>query len=306
LAKLGTDEALTFRAALHRLSLKNRESMPGMSPQENKLAAAWRATWPAFGLAGLGLLAASPASAMPPTTVTVGAYDAGNYCRFSIVLNPDPCSPPHVPSDTEYRVGYIDYITGAGEVDLTYRGFFVFNLNNPQIQSAFDAGEQVVAATLRAVNGTIKCGASTTICSPEQVINLHGVQGSIANLINGTLTFNDLGQGPSFGFTTFPAVLPPNTQSSYSLNASGLMAVNSALLADLALSTRHDKEVGGVTESPIYVYGDTTNLPNNPNVFLDLTFGPKAPAVPSPLPLFGAGAAFRVSRRLRRRTRQPR
>jgi hypothetical protein len=28
--------------------------------------------------------------------------------------------------------------------------------------------------------------------------------------------------------------------------------------------------------------------------------------VPSPLPLFGAGAAFRLSRRLRRRTRQPR
>ncbi len=170
----------------------------------------------------------------------------------------------------------------------------------------------MVAATLRAVNGTIKCGASTTICSPEQVINLHGVQGSIDNLTNGSLTFNDLGQGPSFGFTTFPAILPPTTESSYSLNANGLMAVNSALLGQLALSTRHDKEVGGVTESPIYVYGgtqlylDPTATIKTSNINLDLTFGPKASAVPSPLPLFGAGAAFRVSRRLRRRARQPR
>lgn len=274
-----------------------------MSPQVTKLAEAWYATWPALGLTSLGLLAAGPASATPPTTVTLGAYATGNYCQYSVTLNPDPCNPPHVPADTEYRVGYIDYTTGSGEIDLTYRGFFVFDMSNPQIEAAVTAGEQVVAASVRARNGSIKCGASTTICSPEQVINLHGVHGTIPDLINGSLAFNDLGQGPSFGFTTFPVILLPNSESSYSLNANGLVAVNSALMAQLALSTRHVKEEGGVTESPIYVYGGTTNTPQDPSVFLDLTFGPNAPAVPSPLPWLGAGAAWRWSRRLRRRAR---
>jgi hypothetical protein len=275
-----------------------------MGSSKRSLVTAASAASAGLGLATLALAATAPALAAT-TTVKVGAFDTGYYCTPTGIDPVGRCPNPHTPSNTSYQTGYIDITSGSVDVDLIFRGFFVFNLNNSQINQALSAGDQLLSATVTARNGVIACGAVVDEgdpCSPPQAVDLYGVQGSIDDLINGTSSFNDLGQGAAFAGASFPTITTQNSISTYNLNSNGLVAVNSALMGRLALSARNRDEVGEANESPLYVYGNTSTTPSTPSVFLTLEFGPSSgAAVPSPLPLFGAGAAWSWSRRLRRR-----
>ncbi len=264
----------------------------------------------------------APNPSLATTTVSLQATDAGNYCFVNDTLLDFLCDPKHNPANTNYTTGYIDFIGTGVDIDITYRGFFVFHLSDPAISAALAAGDQLLAANLRAQNFTIRCGASIPVGSncptppppppgqpaidPYQSVSLHGVSGSITDLVNGTGNFSHLGQGTAYASVFFPTILAPETVSTFNLNSAGLAVVSSALGSQLALSSRNSDEEGQITESPIYVFGPPGEPRTSLPVYLDLTFGPgggPGAAVPGPLPLVGAGAAYGFSRRLRRRRR---
>ncbi len=273
-------------------------------------------------------LAVAPPAALAGTTVSAGAMATGYYCWVENPTVVEPlCLQPHTIGNTDYTTGYVDVIAPNPdpnnpipvEYDVVYRSFFAFDFDSQAISQALAGGSsKLIAATLRTRNFDIKCGLNTPpptqncILDPVypevQAIQVHGVAASADDLVNGLASFDDLGQGTVFASKKFPTVLQPTSVSSYKLNAAGLAYVNTyvnALLADpnldpLALSGRNTLEEGGSVESPIYVYGNSYNLPpSDQQVFLDLQFGPTNSAVPGPLPLFGAAAAWRWSRRLR-------
>jgi hypothetical protein len=272
----------------------------------SRLCRSQATAWAGLGLSGLGLLLAtsSPAEA---ASVSVQAFDIGNYCGYD---QPDGifyCDPSHDPSDTNTTTGYIDF--SSADIDVAYRGFFAFDLNSQAIADALAANQQLTAATMRAKNFKVRCGVKNptgSSCPPSfygQTVSLYGVNGSITNLINGTSSFNNLGQGTAYAAVSFPAIPPEDGVTSFSLNPQGLAVVSSKLGQQLALSSRNNREVGQSSQSPIYVFGAPETPRSDLPVFLDLTFEAQGggAAVPGPLPLLGAAAAWSWSRRLRRR-----
>jgi hypothetical protein len=277
-----------------------------MRLSRSRLSRSQAAVLAGLGLSGFGLLlaASNPAEA---TSVSVQAFDLGNYCGYD---QPDGiyyCDPVHTTSDTNYTTGYIDFT--SADVDVAYRGFFAFNLDSQAILDALAANQQLTAASMRAKNYKVRCGVKTptgSSCPPSfygQTVSLYGVNDSITNLINGTSSFNNLGQGPAYAAVSFTSIPPENDSTIFFLNPQGLALVSSKLGQQLALSSRNNREVGQSSQSPTYVFGAPEEPRSDLPVFLDLTFEPNGgTGVPGPLPLLGAGAAYDVSRRLRRRT----
>jgi len=277
-----------------------------MRISRSRLSRSQAAVLTGLGLSGLGLLLAtsSPAEA---TSVSVQAFDSGNYCDYDNPIGAFYCPTHHKLTDTNYTTGYIDF--SSADVDVAYRGFFTFDLNSQAIIDALAANQQLTAATMRAKNFKVRCGVTNptgSSCPPSfygQTVSLHGVNGSIADLINGTSSFNDLGQGTAYAAVSFTDIPPENNDTSFSINPQGLALVSSKLGQQLALSSRNNREVGQSSQSPTYVFGSPANARTDLPVFLDLTFQSQGgTGVPGPLPLLGAAAAYRVSRRLRRRT----
>jgi hypothetical protein len=259
-----------------------------------------------LGLSGLGLLLASSSPAQA-TTVTIQAFDIGNYCDYDQPSGSFYCPIHHQPTDTNYTTGYIDF--SSADVDVAYRGFFAFNLDSQAILDALAANQQLTAATMRAQNFKVRCGVNNptgSSCPPSfyygQTISLYGVNGSLTDLINGTGNFNDLGQGTAYSAVNFTSIPPENSITSFSINQQGLALVSSKLGQQLALSSRNNREVGQSSQSPTYVFGAPSDQRSVLPGYLDLTFESQGgPGVPGPLPVLGAAAAYRVSRRLRRR-----
>jgi hypothetical protein len=245
----------------------------------------------ALSLGGLCSIAPAAATGLTPTTINILARDTGWYADQFYAHDPDV---------TDYMAGYEDLIgddnDGDGnpdEIDIIYRDFFVFDLPS----SAQD--QELTSATLRTRNWVVNPGDPYKY---EQTMTIHGVIGSIDDLVNGTSSFYKLGQGEVYGEADFQIVENPEDFTSYYLNAAGLQLLRDSLGGSVALSGRNSKEYGGGLVG-IYVYGESQNNANYPSVFLDLTFSPRGEPVPGPLPLLGAGAAWSWSRRLRAQNR---
>jgi hypothetical protein len=218
-------------------------------------------------------------------TVTLEAKDTGHYSD-SEFYPPDP-------TDTSYITGYYDLVLPPAdqEVDVIFRDFFVFDL------PALQPGKTLKGVTMRTRNYEVQNGAY-----PEQTVFIHGVLGSISDLVTGNASFTDLGQGPSYSSVTFTGSEPADGFSSYSFDSAGVTLVNAALGGQIAFSGRNSKEQGGGIVG-VFVYGQSEHSAQNPSVFLDLQYGAPNPSVPGPLPLFGAAAAWNWSRRLRAQNR---
>lgn len=240
----------------------------------------------ALSLGCLGYATPASATIPGPTTFNILARDTGWYS--------DNDNFPHEPDDTDYKAGYID-LQGPGgvEIDVKFRDFFVFDL------PAAPAGQILKSATLRTRNWVVNPGSPI---SYVQTIGIHGVIGSITDLVNGNSSFDNLGQGAVYGEAVFQGTENPADSTSYNLNAAGLQLLKDSLGTSIALSGRNNKETGGGVAG-VYVYGDSQNNANYPSVYLDLTFNSGTEPVPAPLPLIGAGAAWRWSRRLRSQNR---
>lgn len=232
---------------------------------------------------GVVLYTPAPAAAK---TVTLEAKDTGYYSD-SEFYPPDP-------SDTSYITGYYDlFLPGTDtEIDVIFRDFFVFDL--PEAEQ----GRTLVGVTMRALNYEVRNGMY-----PEQTVSIHGVLGSIDDLVTGNADFSDLGQGPSYSSVTFKGDEPADAFSSYTFDAAGVALVKAALGGQISFSGRNSLEQGGGVVG-VFVYGQSEHTAQNPSVFLDLKYEDPRPPVPGPLPLFGAGAAWSCSRRLRARARQ--
>lgn len=230
----------------------------------------------------VGFTSPSPVAAQ---TFTIEATDTGNYSD-SEFFPPDP-------SSSEYITGYYDLFLPPDdqEIDVIFRDFFVFDL------PAAPDGRTLKGATMRARNFLVENGQYS-----EQSVSIHGVLGSIDDLVNGSSSFADLGQGPSYSSVSFDGSEQPDSFSSYTFNAAGVALVNAALGGQIAFSGRNSLEEGGGVEG-VYVYRNSEHSAQNPSVFLDLQYEDDGPAVPGPLPLFGAGAAWSWSRRLRAQNR---
>jgi MYXO-CTERM domain-containing protein len=258
--------------------------------------AAWRTcsnaalfgSFPLLAASLVGLCHVTPASAgsLASSTMNILARDTGWYT--------DDEDFPHDPDITDYMAGYID-LQGPGgqEVDVIFRDFFVFDLPSAP------AGQVLTSATLRTRNWVVNPGDPI---SYVQTMGIYGVIGSVDSLVNGTSSFNNLGQGDVFAQARFYGSENPAASTSYLLNAAGLQLLKDSLGGPVALSGRNNREVGGGVAG-VYVYGDSQNNANYPSVYLDLTFNPDTPPVPAPLPLIGAGAAWSWSRRLRSQNR---
>ena len=232
-------------------------------------------------LAGFVGLSASPAHALNQVT-TIEALDTGFYSD-SEFFPPDP-------ADSSYITGYYDLLLPGPdkEIDVIFRDFFVFDL------PAAPAGQTLKSVTLRALNYEIQMGQYT-----DQSVSIHGVLGSISDLMSGNSSFADLGQGPSYSSVSFNGSEPADSFSEYTFDAAGVSLVNAALGGNIAFSGRNSLEEGGGVVG-VFVYGQSEHSAQNPSVFLDLEFKQEDnPSVPGPLPLFGAGAAWSWSRRLR-------
>ena len=238
-------------------------------------------------LAGVvGFTSPSPVAAK---TFTIEATDTGNYSD-SEFYPPDP-------SSSEYITGYLDLVLPDDdddddeELDVIFRDFFVFDL------PAAPDGRTLKGATMRALNFLVENGQYS-----EQSVSIHGVLGSIDDLVNGSSSFANLGQGPSYSSASFYGSESPDSFSTYTFDAAGVALVNAALGGQIAFSGRNSLEEGGGVLG-VYVYGQSEHSAQNPSVFLDLQYEDNGPAVPGPLPLFGAGAAWSWSRRLRAQNR---
>ena len=230
---------------------------------------------------GVSVWAPSPAAAK---TQVIEATDTGYYSDSTLF--------PHIPENTEYINGYFDLLDDVGtEIDIVFRDFFVFDL------PAAPEGRALKGVTMRALNYTVVNGRY-----PEQTVSIHGVIGSIDDLVNGSSSFGDLGQGPSYSAFTFDGTETPDSFSSYTFDAAGVAKVNAALGGQIAFSGRNSLEQGG-GELGVYVYRNSQHSAQDPSVFMDLQFEDQGPAVPGPLPLVGAGAAWSWSRRLRTQNR---
>lgn len=225
-------------------------------------------------------------SAAVANTVTLEATDTGYYSD-SEFYPPDP-------ADTSYITGYYDLLLPDvdKEIDVIFRDFFVFDL--PQAEQ----GRTLVGVTMRALNYEIRNGMY-----PEQTVAIHGVLGSIDDLVTGNASFGDLGQGPSYSSVTFKGDEPADAFSSYTFDAAGVALVKAALGGQISFSGRNSLEQGGGVVG-VFVYGQSEHSAQNPSVFLDLKYEDPRPPVPGPLPLFGAGAAWGLSRRLRAQGRR--
>ncbi len=231
----------------------------------------------------VGFTSPSPVAAQ---TFTIEATDTGNYSD-SEFYPPDP-------SSSEYITGYYDLFDPSNpdkEIDVIFRDFFVFDL-----PTAPD-GRTLKGATMRARNFLVENGIYY-----KQSVSIHGVLGSIDDLVNGSSSFANLGQGPSYSSVSFYGTESPDSFSSYTFDAAGVALVNAALGGQIAFSGRNSLEEGGGVEG-VYVYRNSEHSAQNPSVFLDLQYEDDGPAVPGPLPLFGAGAAWSWSRRLRAQNR---
>jgi hypothetical protein len=231
----------------------------------------------------VGFTSPSPVAAK---TFTIEATDTGNYSD-SEFYPPDPAS-------SEYITGYYDLLDPSNpnkEIDVIFRDFFVFDL------PAAPDGRTLKGATMRALNYEVNNGMYA-----EQSVSIHGVLGSIDDLVNGSSSFAKLGQGPSYSSVSFDGSEQPDSFSSYTFDAAGVALVNAALGGQIAFSGRNSLEEGGGVEG-VYVYRNSEHSAQNPSVFLDLQYEDEGPAVPGPLPLFGAGAAWSWSRRLRAQNR---
>lgn len=233
-----------------------------------------------------GAVALSSPSPVAAQTLTIEAQDTGYYS--------DSQSFPPDPANSEYITGYYDLLDPDDpdkEIDVIFRDFFVFDL------PAAPQGRTLKGATLRALNFVVENGQYT-----EQSVFIHGVLGSIDDLVNGKSSFADLGQGPFYSSVAFDGSEPPDSFSSYTFDAAGVAKVNAALGGQIAFSGRNSLEQGGGLVG-VFVYGQSEHSAQNPSVFLDLQYEDDGPAVPGPLPLFGAGAAWSWSRRLRAQNR---
>ena len=231
---------------------------------------------------GVSVWAPSPAAA---NTQAIEATDTGYYSNNSALY-------PHDPSNTEYITGYFDLLDDTGtEIDIIFRDFFVFDL------PAAPEGKILKGVTMRALNYLVENGIYY-----KQTVSIHGVNGSIDDLVNGNSSFADLGQGPSYSAFTFYGTEAPDSFSSYTFDAAGVAKVNAALGGQIAFSGRNSLEEGGGVLG-VYVYRDSQHSAQDPSVFMDLQFEDQGPAVPGPLPLVGAGAAWSWSRRLRTQNR---
>ena len=230
----------------------------------------------------VGFTSPSPVAAQ---TFTIEATDTGNYSD-SEFYPPDP-------SSSEYITGYYDlFLPGDDkEIDVIFRDFFVFDL------PAAPDGRTLKGATMRARNFLVENGIYY-----KQSVSIHGVLGSIDDLVNGSSSFANLGQGSSYSSVSFYGTESPDSFSSYTFDAAGVALVNAALGGQIAFSGRNSLEEGGGVEG-VYVYRNSEHSAQNPSVFLDLQYEDDGPAVPGPLPLFGAGAAWSWSRRLRAQNR---
>ena len=233
-----------------------------------------------------GAVALSSPSPVAAQTFTIEAQDTGYYSD-SVFFPPDP-------ANSEYITGYYDLLDPddpGKEIDVIFRDFFVFDLPvAPQ-------GRMLKGATLRARNFVVENGQYS-----QQSVSIHGVLGSIDDLVNGNSSFTDLGQGPSYSSVAFDGTELPDSFSSYTFDAAGVAKVNAALGGQIAFSGRNSLEQGGGVDG-VFVYGQSEHSAQNPSVFLDLQYEDDGPAVPGPLPLFGAGAAWSWSRRLRAQNR---
>jgi hypothetical protein len=233
-----------------------------------------------------GAVALSSPSPVAAQTFTIEAQDTGYYSD-SLDFPPDP-------GNSEYITGYYDLRDPENpdkEIDVIFRDFFVFDL------PAAPQGRMLKGATLRARNFVVENGQYS-----EQSVSIHGVLGSIDDLVNGNSSFTDLGQGPSYSSVAFDGTELPDSFSSYTFDAAGVAKVNAALGGQIAFSGRNSLEQGGGVDG-VFVYGQSEHSAQNPSVFLDLQYEDRGPAVPGPLPLFGAGAAWSWSRRLRAQNR---
>lgn len=236
-------------------------------------------------LTGFVGLSAAPARAATDVT-TIEALDTGFYS--------DSVDFPSDPSDSNYITGYYDlFLPGSDkEIDVIFRDFFAFDL------PAAPAGKTLKGVTMRARNYAIEMGQYT-----EQTVSIHGVLGSFDDLLSGNSSFTNLGQGPSYSAVTFDGSESDSSFSEYTFDAAGVSLVNAALGGNIAFSGRNSLEQGGGVVG-VFVYGQSEHSAQNPSVFLDLEFQSEDnPSVPGPLPLFGAGAAWSWSRRLRSQNR---
>ena len=196
------------------------------------------------------------AATSPDKALAITANDQGWYST----------NLPHDPTNTTYIVGAYN----GGQV----RNFFVFNLPNSPISSAFfTVDTKVVSAN-------------------NQNVSLFGFNGSIADLVSGTSSYSVLGQGQSFGSLIYN-VRDTAGAKTFTLNSAGVSYLNSLVGGQAAITG--DNPGGG------YVYGASFFT------FATLTLNealPPAQSVPGPLPIFGTAAAFQASRRLKNRIRQ--
>ncbi|MFM7264025.1 MAG: hypothetical protein ACKOZW_00180, partial [Cyanobium sp.] len=160
------------------------------------------ATLAASVVGGVSVVAPAPAAAK---TEVIEAKATGNYSD-SEFYPPDP-------ANSEYIAGYYDlFLPGNDrEIDVIFRDFFVFDL------PVAPEGLTLNSVTMRARNYSV-----VNDKYPEQIMSIHGVLGSVDDLVNGLSKFADLGQGPSYSSATFDGSEDPDSFSSYTFDAAGV------------------------------------------------------------------------------------
>lgn len=220
----------------------------------------------------VGIAASASLGSTPARALLINAADTGWYNNSG-----------------SHDTGNANYVSGSF-VLLQYRSFFVFDL------VAAGITQSIVSATLYT--------DSYDVNGENQLVTLYDYVGSIPDLvggIGGTGAFADLGSGAVYGNRLF-SVSDSYTVTSYGLNQAAIASLNASLNGLFALGAQNDKEGAGTYDSGTYVYGSSGGFTGA--VYLDVRFGDAASAVPGPLPIFGAAAAFGYSRKLRQAIRR--
>lgn len=178
---------------------------------------------------------------------------------------------------------------GAGKSNTSIvRNWFAFNLPTAP------AGQQVVSASLLTYTASVSGGSQT--------ITLYDVGTSITTLTAahaagaaGQAIYGDLGSGTSYGSRVF-AGTETNQTVSYTINASGLAAINAALGGQFAIAGQNSGE-SSAFNTYVYLLSNTGN-PSDGRTQLLLEFDSVIP-LPSAAGLGAVGLLHLGCRRRR-------